>query len=195
MICTSPRKEIDYERVLHCRSRRISTARITARSPLDKDAEADRLCKAPRYQRRAERVDTRAGHYQRQLQTQASTAKRQVSKLRSLPFETLIVERYRRRESSVEVTLLEISHAGVSLRRVQNITDARWGTPSRAGDMANALRLSIQRATTGEEPVTPHITLLHLGSHPPEYSLAAGFLGLHDRGMVTERVDINGLRC
>lgn len=29
------------------------------------DAEADRLCKATRYQRSPERIDTRAGHYQR----------------------------------------------------------------------------------------------------------------------------------
>lgn len=35
------------------------------------DAEADRLCQAKRYERVADRVDTRAGHYERGLQTQA----------------------------------------------------------------------------------------------------------------------------
>ena len=35
------------------------------------EAEADELCGAKRYERNAERVDTRAGHYERQLQTKA----------------------------------------------------------------------------------------------------------------------------
>ncbi len=106
------------------------------------EAEADRLCKASRYQRRAERADTRAGHYQRQLQTQAGTVQLQVPKLRSLPFETQIIERYRRRESSVEEALLEMYYAGVSMRRVEDITDALWGTrvsPSTISDLNQKL--------------------------------------------------------
>jgi transposase-like protein len=91
------------------------------------EAEADRLCKAGRYQRSADRVDTRAGHYPRQLQTPAGAVKLRVPKLRSLPFETQIIERYRRRESSVEEALLEMYYAGVSMRRVEDITDALWG--------------------------------------------------------------------
>ena len=43
----------------------------------------------------------------------------QVPKLRSLPFETAIIERYRRRESSVEEALIEMYLAGVSVRRVE----------------------------------------------------------------------------
>jgi hypothetical protein len=35
------------------------------------DAEADRLCNAQRYERSAARRDTRAGHYERNLQTKA----------------------------------------------------------------------------------------------------------------------------
>src|SRR5579864_1659588 len=35
------------------------------------DAEADRLCRAERYERTEARKDTRAGSYQRQLQTKA----------------------------------------------------------------------------------------------------------------------------
>ena len=52
----------------------------------------------------------------------------QVPKLRSLPFETAIIERYRRRESSVEEALIEMYLAGVSVRRVEDITQALWGT-------------------------------------------------------------------
>ncbi len=35
------------------------------------DAEADRLCNAQRYERNEARRDTRAGHYERKLQTKA----------------------------------------------------------------------------------------------------------------------------
>ncbi len=51
-----------------------------------------------------------------------------VPRLRNLPFETQIIERYRRRESSVEEALVEMYLAGVSVRRVEDITEALWGT-------------------------------------------------------------------
>ena len=43
-------------------------------------------------------------------------------------FETAIIERYQRRESSVEEALIEMYLAGVSVRRVEDITEALWGT-------------------------------------------------------------------
>jgi transposase-like protein len=92
------------------------------------DAEADQLCQAKRYERTAERVDTRAGSYERKLVTKAGEVKLKVPRLRSLPFETQIIERYRRRESSVEEALMEMYLAGVSVRRVEDITEALWGT-------------------------------------------------------------------
>jgi putative transposase len=92
------------------------------------DAEADRLCQAKRYERTAERVDTRAGSYERKLVTKAGEVRLKVPRLRSLPFETQIIERYRRRESSVEEALMEMYLAGVSVRRVEDITEALWGT-------------------------------------------------------------------
>ena len=66
------------------------------------DAEADQICGASRNERSADRVDTRAGHYERQLETKAGAVTLKVPKLRKLPFETAIIERYRRREASVE---------------------------------------------------------------------------------------------
>lgn len=92
------------------------------------DAEADRLCNATRYERSPERVDTRAGAYERQLHTKAGEVTLKVPKLRKLPFETAIIERYRRREASVEEALVEMYLAGVSVRRVEDITEALWGT-------------------------------------------------------------------
>ena len=92
------------------------------------DAEADRLCGADRYQRSEARKDTRAGHYERGLQTKAGGVKLKMPKLRQQTFETAIIERYRRRESSVEEALIEMYLAGVSVRRVEDITEALWGT-------------------------------------------------------------------
>lgn len=92
------------------------------------DAEADQLCGARKYERTEARQDTRAGSYERQLQTKAGEVSLKVPKLRSLPFETAIIERYRRRESSVEEALVEMYLAGVSVRRVEDITQALWGT-------------------------------------------------------------------
>ena len=45
-----------------------------------------------------------------------------------MSFETAIIERYRRRESSVEEALIEMYLAGVSMRRVEDITEALWGS-------------------------------------------------------------------
>jgi putative transposase len=92
------------------------------------DAEADRLCRAVRYERTEARKDTRAGTYQRQLQTKAGEVTLKVPKLCNLPFETAIIERYRRRESTVEEALVEMYLAGASVRRVEDITEALWGT-------------------------------------------------------------------
>ena len=91
------------------------------------DAEADELCGAARYERSAERLDTRAGHYRRKLLTKAGPVELKVPRLRTLPLETQIIERYRRRESSVEESLVEMYLAGVSVRRVEDITEALWG--------------------------------------------------------------------
>ena len=90
--------------------------------------EAARLCNAGRYERSDARKDTRAGHYTRKLSTRAGEVNLRMPKLRSLPFETAIIERYRRRESSVEEALIEMYLAGVSVRRVEDITQALWGT-------------------------------------------------------------------
>jgi transposase-like protein len=58
------------------------------------DAEADHLCGAMRYEHSADRLDTRAGHYERQLHTKAGEVTLKVPKLRKLPFERAIIERY-----------------------------------------------------------------------------------------------------
>lgn len=67
-----------------------------------------------------------------------------VPKLRSLPFETAIIERYRRRESSVEEALVEMYLAGVSVRRVEDVTEALWGTRVSSGTMSRLNQKSLR---------------------------------------------------
>jgi len=123
------------------------------------DAEADRLCNAQRYERTEARRDTRAGHYERKLQTKAGEVMLKVPKLRRQTFETAIIERYRRRESSVEEALIEMYLAGVSVRRVEDITEALWGTrvsPATVSDLNKRIYGTIEawrnRPIEGEHP-------------------------------------------
>ena len=123
------------------------------------DAEADRLCNAQRYERSEARRDTRAGHYERKLQTKAGEVRLRIPKLRQQTFETAIIERYRRRESSVEEALIEMYLAGVSVRRVEDITEALWGTrvsPSTVSDLNKKIYGTIEawrnRPIEGEHP-------------------------------------------
>jgi putative transposase len=98
----------------------------TLNSLLEK--EAQELTQAARYERTQSRQGYRSGHYQRSLTTTSGNVSLQMPRLKGVPFETAIIERYRRRESSVEEALIEMYLAGVSVRRVEDITEALWGT-------------------------------------------------------------------
>ena len=92
------------------------------------EAEAEKLTQAARYERNEQRQGYRSGHYSRNLTTTSGDVTLKVpKKLKGISFETAIMERYRRRESSVEETLIEMYLAGVSVRRVEDITEALWG--------------------------------------------------------------------
>ena len=123
------------------------------------DAEADQLCGAGRYERSQARQDTRAGSYERTLQTSAGEVNLKVPKLRRQTFETAIIDRYRRRESSVEEALIEMYLAGISVRRVEDITEALWGTrvsPSTVSNLNKKIYAKIEawrnRRIEGEHP-------------------------------------------
>jgi putative transposase len=149
---------IDDERIMGHLDRVVrGTVEETLNSLLD--AEADRLCNAQRYERTDARRDTRAGHYERSLETKAGEVTLKVPKLRRQTFETAIIERYRRREASVEEALIEMYLAGVSVRRVEDITEALWGTrvsPSTVSDLNKKIYATIEtwrnRPIEGEHP-------------------------------------------
>lgn len=123
------------------------------------DAEADRLCAAGRYVRSEARRDMRAGSYERKLETRAGEASLKVPKLRRQTFETPIIERYQRHESSVEEALMDMYLAGVSVRRAEDITEALWGTrvsPSTVSNLNKRIYAKIEewrhKPIEGEHP-------------------------------------------
>ena len=92
------------------------------------EREAEQLTQAARYERSEARQGYRSGHYDRNLTTTSGDVTLHVPRLKGVSFETAIIERYRRRESSVEEALIEMYLAGVSVRRVEDITEALWGS-------------------------------------------------------------------
>ena len=91
------------------------------------DAEADEIANAARYERKTDRKAFRAGHYERTLTAKAGKLSLKVPKLKGALFGSAVIERCRRRESSVEEALMEMYLAGVSTRRVDDISQLLWG--------------------------------------------------------------------
>lgn len=87
------------------------------------------MTQAARYERNEKRQGYRSGHYSRNLTTTSRNVPLKVPKLKGISFEAAIIERYRRRENSVEEALIEMYLVGVSVvRRVEDITEALWGS-------------------------------------------------------------------
>jgi putative transposase len=127
------------------------------------DTEAQEMCNAQRYERTEARKDCRAGFYQRKLQTQAGEVELNVPKLRHAKFETAIIERYRRRESSIEEALMEMYLAGVSVRRVEDITEALWGMRVSAGTVSDLNQKLYERIEQWRnEPITGEYPYIYL---------------------------------
>jgi transposase-like protein len=141
---TSTQEQVDLSQIIQIDEAKVSShlgdlVRRTVEETLNGmlDAEAQQLCQAGRYERSEARRNSRAGFYQRKLQTQAGQVELNVPKPRHAKFEMAIIERYRRRESSVEEALMEMYLAGVSVRRVEDITEALWGMRVSAGTVSD----------------------------------------------------------
>lgn len=127
------------------------------------DKEAQELCNAARYERTEGRKDSRAGYYKRKLHSLAGQVELKVPKLRHATFETAIIERYRRRESSVEEALMEMYLAGVSVRRVEDITEALWGMRVSAGTVSQLNAKMYERIESWRnEPIKGEYPYLYL---------------------------------
>lgn len=101
------------------------------------EAEADDLVGAERYERTAEREAYRAGHYDRGLTTSSGEVTIRMPKLKGARFTTAIIERYRRREPSVEEAMIEMYLAGVSTRRIEDVSEILWGSSVSAATVSN----------------------------------------------------------
>ena len=91
------------------------------------DAEADEIANAAGYERRTGRKAFRAGHYGRTLAAKAGKLSLKVPELKGALFGSAVIERCRRRESSVEEALMEMYLAGVGTRRVDDTGRLLWG--------------------------------------------------------------------
>ena len=91
------------------------------------EQEAQGLAHASKYERTGKREACRSGSCTRKLGTTSGEVTLKMPKLKGAAFETAIIERYRRWESSVGEALIEMYLAGVSVRRVEDITEALWG--------------------------------------------------------------------
>lgn len=112
------------------------------------DHEAEELVNAEKYERSGDRKGYRSGHYSRNFQTTAGEVKLKIPKLKGVPLETAIIERYRRRECSVEEALIEMYLAGVSVRHVEDITEALWGTKVSPGTISNLNKKAYEHIET-----------------------------------------------
>lgn len=101
------------------------------------EEEADDLVKADRYERTAEREAYRAGHYERGLTTTSGQVTFKMPKLKGMRFATAIIERRKRRETSVEEAMIEMYLAGISTRRIEDVSEILWGASVSAATVSN----------------------------------------------------------
>jgi putative transposase len=166
---TSAEADKDLSRIIEIDEARVkdhlgTLVRKTVEETLNEmlDVEAEQLCNAARYERTEAQKDCRAGHYKRKLQTTSGEVELKIPKLREARFETAIIERYRRRESSIEEALMEMYLAGVSVRRVEDITEHLWGMRVSAGTVSELNQKLYERIETWRnEPIQ--------GDHPYVY--------------------------
>ena len=101
------------------------------------EEEADDLVGAGRYERTAGREAYRAGHYERDLTTTSGQVTLKMPKLKGVRFATAVIERYKRRETSVEEAMIEMYLAGVSTRRIEDVSEILWGASVSASTVSN----------------------------------------------------------
>jgi len=115
------------ENMLETRLDRLVSEKVEQLLNAMLDAEADEITGAARYERTGDRKAYRAGHYERDLTVKAGTVTLRVPKLKGALFESAVIERYRRREQSVEEALIDMYLAGVSTRQVDDVSQLLWG--------------------------------------------------------------------
>lgn len=136
------------------------------------EEEADDLIGADRYERTAGREAYRAGHYERGLTTTSGQVTLRMPKLKGMRFATAIIERYKRREASVEEAMIEMYLAGVSTRRIEDVSEILWGASVSAATVSNLNEKAFEaRRGMEEQAVGPRVPLRLRRRHLPQEEL------------------------
>ena len=157
------------------------------------DEEAGDLVGAERYERTADREAYRAGHYERKLATTSGEVTIRMPKLKGMRFTTAIIERYRRRETSVEEAMIETYLAGVSTRRIEDVSEIPWGSSVSAATVSNLNEKAFAVELDQAEEVKVFAKLpdrfkidTPLGSYNPDWAYVVEKDGEHRVYFVTE---------
>ena len=101
------------------------------------DEEAAKVVGSGPCERTDERAAYRAGRCERGFTTTSGQVTLKMPKLKGMRFATAVIERCKRRETSVEEAIIEMYLAGVSTRRIEDIGEALWGAGVSAGTVSN----------------------------------------------------------
>ncbi len=127
------------------------------------DHEADELVRAGKYERTGDRKGYRSGHYERNFGTTSGEVKLRVPKLKGIQFETAIIERYKRRECSVEnreirrrtraIGAFSDGNSALMLvcARLRHVAASEWGS-KRYMDMEHLFKMEIEQPADEENP-------------------------------------------
>ena len=127
------------------------------------DHEADELVRAGKYERMGDRKGYRSGHYEQNFGTTSGEVKLRVPKLKGIQFETAIVERYKRRECSVEnreirrrtraIGAFPDGNSALMLvcARLRHVAASEWGS-KRYMDMEHLFKMEIEQPADEENP-------------------------------------------
>ena len=127
------------------------------------DHEADELVRAGKYERTRDRKGYRSGHYERNSGTTSGEIKLRVPKLKGIQFETVIIERYKRRECSVEnreirrrtraIGAFSDGNSALMLvcARLRHVAASEWGS-KRYMDMEHLFKMEIEQPADEENP-------------------------------------------
>lgn len=125
------------------------------------EEEADDPIEADRYDQIVEREAYRAGHCERGLTAASGQVALKMPKLKGMRFATAIVERCRRRETSVEEAMIEMHLAGVPTGRIEDVSEILWGASVSAATASNLSEKAFEAAEERRSrPLTrscPHV--------------------------------------
>lgn len=98
---------------------------------------ADDLIGAGRRGRTADREAYRAGRCERKPATTAGEVAIRMPRLKGVRFARAVIERCRRREASVGEAMIEMRLAGVSTRRIEDVSEMLWGSSVSAATVSD----------------------------------------------------------